>query len=438
MYNKIHIDRLEEMEAIKGIIENRDYYKENSEKGISILINGMWGSGKTTFVNDLCKNPEFSNNYKIIKYDAFKYDFYDNPFIPLFSFLKDELKLSLDINKLTQITSNQIFKLFQNLIYSAAKSFLKTVLGMNLEDIKKQMEEIKENYDETNSVYEEFKELEKIKNDIKKVIRESTEKKSKDDTTNKPIIFIIDELDRCKPTFAIGTLEIMKHFLDIENLIIVLSVDEKQLQESVKTIYGQGMNSDIYFSKFFDYKLNLRRISFADILDKSSVTDLPEISEHSEHIFKVLNISIRDSHKIFTEFLGKYEKFNKYKWTEAQCIFILFMITIKNTDLVFYNSIINLNFANYKNSMERANNLEKSKYSEVLKYKVNEIHSLEDCINNLIKNQSYEYFNIKNLNNYYSTISFEDSRNMLNIMSEFIPRVAEHKSYMENLLKILG
>ena len=69
MYDRYHVDRNEEIETVKELIKNRDYYKENSQKGISILINGSWGSGKTTFINDLCKNIELEDNYEIIKYD---------------------------------------------------------------------------------------------------------------------------------------------------------------------------------------------------------------------------------------------------------------------------------------------------------------------------------------------------------------------------------
>ena len=97
MYNKFHVDRVEEIDTLKELIKNRDYYKENSQEGISILINGSWGSGKTTFINDLCKDNELDKAYRIIKYDSFEYDFYDNPYIPLFSFFMSLFSLCVDI-----------------------------------------------------------------------------------------------------------------------------------------------------------------------------------------------------------------------------------------------------------------------------------------------------------------------------------------------------
>lgn len=435
MYDKYHVDRVEEINTLKELIKNRDYYKENSQEGISILINGSWGSGKTTFINDLCKNIESDKEYKIIKYDSFEYDFYDNPYIPLFSFLQDKLKISIDVDRLTKITSKQIGKVLLNTSYTVVNTLFRIKTGKSLDELKKQFEEVKKSFDEENNVYKEFKDLEKIKTDIKNIIKTKAK--------NKPIIFVVDELDRCNPAFAIGTLEILKYFLDIKNFIIILSLDEKQLQESVKTIYGQGMNSDIYFSKFFDYKLNLGRLTFSKILDQSSVINIPDILPSVDHIFDVLNVSARDSHKIFIEFLRKYEMYNKSddsNWTKHQSVFILFMITIKNIDLMFYNSIINSNFSNFKKVIEQNDNIDKKKYLEVLGFSLFGESNIETCINNLIHNYNEKYINVKYLNysEMFGNVEFKWKQNILKNMNLFLPQVLVDKSYLDNLLDILN
>lgn len=435
MYDKYHVDRVEEINTLKELIKNRDYYKENSQEGISILINGSWGSGKTTFINDLCKNIESDKEYKIIKYDSFEYDFYDNPYIPLFSFLQDKLKISIDVDRLTKITSKQIGKVLLNTSYTVVNTLFRIKTGKSLDELKKQFEEVKKSFDEENNVYKEFKDLEKIKTDIKNIIKTKAK--------NKPIIFVVDELDRCNPAFAIGTLEILKYFLDIKNFIIILSLDEKQLQESVKTIYGQGMNSDIYFSKFFDYKLNLGRLTFSKILDQSSVINIPDILPSVDHIFDVLNVSARDSHKIFIEFLRKYEMYNKSddsNWTKHQSVFILFMITIKNIDLMFYNSIINSNFSNFKKVIEQNDNIDKKKYLKVLGFSLFGESNIETCINNLIHNYNEKYINVKYLNysEMFGDVEFKWKQNILKNMNLFLPQVLVDKSYLDNLLDILN
>ena len=373
--------------------------------------------------------------YAKILNDSFEYDFYDNPYIPLFSFLQDKLKISIDVDRLTKITSKQIGKVLLNTSYTVVNTLFRIKTGKSLDELKKQFEEVKKSFDEENNVYKEFKDLEKIKTDIKNIIKTKAK--------NKPIIFVIDELDRCNPAFAIGTLEILKYFLDIKNFIIILSLDEKQLQESVKTIYGQGMNSDIYFSKFFDYKLNLGRLTFSKILDQSSVINIPDILPSVDHIFDVLNVSARDSHKIFIEFLRKYEMYNKSddsNWTKHQSIFILFMITIKNIDLMFYNSIINSNFSNFKKVIEQNDNIDKKKYLEVLGFSLFGESNIETCINNLIHNYNEKYINVKYLNysEMFGDVEFKWKQNILKNMNLFLPQVLVDKSYLDNLLDILN
>lgn len=66
-----------------------------------------------------------------------------------------------------------------------------------------------------------------------------------------PIVIIIDELDRCRPDYAVKTLETLKHFFDIPGFVFILSIDEKQLKSSVKKLFGTD-NFDGYKRKFIN------------------------------------------------------------------------------------------------------------------------------------------------------------------------------------------
>lgn len=441
MYEKFYIDRTEEIETLKEIINKRDYYKENSEKGISILINGSWGSGKSKFINDFCENMELDDkykNYRIFKYDAFEYDFYDNPFIPLFSFLYDKLKFEIDLNRLVDITSKRSSKLILDAIYKVVNGFIKKKIGTDLDEIRNALDDVYADIRSSNEVYKEFKELEEIKNNIKLGIAGSTAS----ERDGNPIIFVIDELDRCNPAFAIKTLEILKYFLDIENFIIILSLDEKQLQESAKTIYGQGMNSDIYFSKFFDYKFNLNKLNFIDIIQQESIMDMPDILPAVNLIFNGLGISTRDSHKIFNEFLGKYIKYRNDEscWNEEQCYFILFMLTLKNVDLKFFNSIMNLNFNNYKTLLAQGDDIDKKKYLGILKYHLYDNCELENYLEIFTMYAADLYIELKFLDHSADTPNSKLNRQMaaLKRMHVFLPQVLLNQTYLDNLREILN
>lgn len=66
-----------------------------------------------------------------------------------------------------------------------------------------------------------------------------------------PLVFIIDELDRCRPTFALSLLETVKHFFDVDSVVFVLSTNMAQLEKSVEFAYGTGIDARGYLDKFF-------------------------------------------------------------------------------------------------------------------------------------------------------------------------------------------
>ena len=87
---------------------------------------------------------------------------------------------------------------------------------------------------------------------------------------NKKIIFFIDELDRCRPTFTIELLEVVKHLFNIENFIFVLSIDKQQLSYSVSTIYGQNADTIGYLRRFFDLDYKLPKIDLKKYIENKN------------------------------------------------------------------------------------------------------------------------------------------------------------------------
>lgn len=70
-------------------------------------------------------------------------------------------------------------------------------------------------------------------------------------SNQRKIVIIIDELDRCKPTFAVQLLEIVKHLFDIKGITFIFMLDIEQLSYLIKTIYGQEMAAAGYLCRFF-------------------------------------------------------------------------------------------------------------------------------------------------------------------------------------------
>lgn len=73
---------------------------------------------------------------------------------------------------------------------------------------------------------------------------------------NRLVVFI-DELDRCKPSFAVQLLERIKHYFSNERITFVFSVNVEELQHTVRRYYGDGFDASRYLDRFFDYRMTL-------------------------------------------------------------------------------------------------------------------------------------------------------------------------------------
>ena len=103
-----------------------------------------------------------------------------------------------------------------------------------------------EDYEKYKKLVDKFKECLSLEKDLK--------------------VIVIDELDRCKPTYAIELLETIKHFFGVKNIIFVFLVNKKQLQSIVSTSYLQDDECSEYFEKFFDIQFNLPELEYEDFI----------------------------------------------------------------------------------------------------------------------------------------------------------------------------
>ena len=77
-----------------------------------------------------------------------------------------------------------------------------------------------------------------------------------DEDKEKPLVFFVDELDRCRPIFAIEVLEKIKHIFDVQGVFFVVAVDKSELQKTIQSVYG-GISAEVYLRRFFDFEFAL-------------------------------------------------------------------------------------------------------------------------------------------------------------------------------------
>lgn len=227
----------------------------------TIAINGSWGSGKTFFVKqakvildfynpqailpDSTKNSlaEFlqrqndlkcSGNYISAYYDAWENDNEDDPILSIIkSVVMDE---HIDFSPETERSFYEIMASLANVISGR--------------DFNKLLESMK-----GSNSFSEFKSKHTLSDIMQSFFDALIIERG-----NRLVIFI-DELDRCKPTYAVKLLERIKHYFTDPRVTFVFSVNAQELQSTIRKYYGQDFNSGRYLDKFFDFKFTLPSVT---------------------------------------------------------------------------------------------------------------------------------------------------------------------------------
>jgi len=101
---------------------------------------------------------------------------------------------------------------------------------------------------------------------------------------DRSVLLLVDELDRCRPDFAVQYLETIKHLFDVDGLAFVLAVDLKQLENSARALFGDGLNFPEYFRKFAHRNIQLPKPDsqgIANLVAKYTDKYLDDPSEES-------------------------------------------------------------------------------------------------------------------------------------------------------------
>lgn len=235
-----------------------------------LVIDGDWGTGKTEFtyklinlfeeeketekeleqllatVGEKDNKPEIVN-YNLVYIDAYKADHADEPLMTILAAiiksypdiqekkqLREKAKTALKFGSKTVLKAgvNWILRQDSTNVANDFDGAIKEVLDKSIDNILSIHEKSEENIKALVEV------LEKI-------------------TKTNPMIIFIDELDRCRPNFAVKMLENIKHIFAINNLQFVLVANLNQIRSSIKHCYGEPVDSQSYLDKFLGFTFSL-------------------------------------------------------------------------------------------------------------------------------------------------------------------------------------
>lgn len=101
-------------------------------------------------------------------------------------------------------------------------------------------------------VLAQFRQQKELHKNFQVQLKELGREVLKQDGINAPIFILIDELDRCRPSYAIELLERVKHIFSLENFVYILGTDAQQLANAIKGVYGSEFDGERYLRRFVD------------------------------------------------------------------------------------------------------------------------------------------------------------------------------------------
>lgn len=236
-------------------------------------INAEWGFGKTTFIKAL-EEKLIEKDYRVISFDAWSNDYEEEPLKPFIrEFNTQIIQKNTDLNNKKQLrkallylsaTVNEFIRITLDSNSIDQHSFFSKLYNSQYLSISKNsLENIENNVSKQYNIFEgniENKYLQKTDlsilfetfNDNLELIYNSINPNS-----SKKIIIIIDELDRCRPTFAVEFLERIKHFFNNGRFLFILAINSNQLERSVEHFYGSNTDSEGYFDRLINRKFFL-------------------------------------------------------------------------------------------------------------------------------------------------------------------------------------
>jgi hypothetical protein len=242
------------------------------------------------------------HKYRTIYFNAWETDYIEDPLISMLGEIKNIIG---DDEKFKKVSSS-----IGRILLSIGKSFIKNKAGVDIDDITEDVKKQIEAYSQQKTTLNEFK----------KALVEYVAYVDEDEQL--PMIFIIDELDRCNPTFAVKVLERIKHLFDIPNIIFVLPISKKQFECSIQGYYGSDkIDAKNYLRRFIDLEFELPEPDYESFYQL--LYDHYRFNEFFKEKYDKGNYHVRDSIDLFKSMVLKLCKHKKIELRTLDKMFVL-------------------------------------------------------------------------------------------------------------------
>lgn len=226
---------------------------------VTICLNGDWGTGKTFFLSRLVEQYKLAGR-SALYYDAWKDDFSRDPLVAILSNLSDSGIAKKHIRSVWKAAKPVVASVGLGM----AKRSLKEKLCLDISELT--LSDAVQASEKAADAFEEYRSLVSLTDSLRQrltIMADDNWKK-----THAPLLIVIDELDRCRPSFAMELLERIKYLFGVKRIVFIVGTNRQQLEYSIKAIYGE-IDATEYLNRFFDLNLSIpqiREYTYLDIL----------------------------------------------------------------------------------------------------------------------------------------------------------------------------
>lgn len=339
--------------ALSGLIED-------TEEPLVVALNGGWGTGKTYFLGRWAASLEKrakSGKQKpyVINFSAWQDDDLEDPLLAVVGQIHHFLHAKQVEGFLTpdiKTRLNEFCKAANTILSKCsciASKFIEHHTGINPAETVEAFGNYQAQRVETysDSIHARADMKNRLINLAEYVWGE----------TEYPLVIIIDDLDRCRPTFAIALLERIKHLFDVRHVTFVLGIDQEQFIKALHNIYGSQFDAANYLHRLIDIEFKLPHISPNDFIDlllmqysikqylaENEASDtyvgvLDEFRSVLLYLAKRFTLSFREIERLVREIVLIERIHPTFSQVESTLIAIL--VCLRNHDRKLFDSFVN-------------------------------------------------------------------------------------------------
>ena len=303
------------------------------QQSFAVSLHGGWGMGKTYLLRRWQAQLQ-KKGRRVVYFNAWEDDFQADPLTAIVG------QLWKAMSQEAMPWTVRLWKAIRCLDWKKIPlAFAESKTGLNIKDFQST----------TQKTVGEYLSVRKKLDDFKKHLGNLAAAVWKD--TDFPLVVIVDELDRCRPTFAIQVLERIKHFFGAPHIVFVFGVNKTGLQESIKSVYG-NIDTEDYLHRFFDIDLVLPPASISayceHLLNQSDLVNAlnhlgkagkwtSAVSDFSQHVIGHTELSLRKLEHVVRllrcAINARIASGNRPITEEAWSVFILAILKVKDPDL---------------------------------------------------------------------------------------------------------